>query len=142
MVPQRHECTTGGGQNVSPLFSWTAGPAGTQSYALIMRDLDFMNGFLHWVIWDIPGTVRALPENIQPVYQPSDPAGAKQAPFAGTTIGYYGPCSPSSVNTYEFTIYAMPAATLAGLSEQSDKAQAAAAIVAAALASTKLAGES
>jgi len=141
MIPKKYECTSGGGQSVSPPLSWTAGPAGTQSYAIVMRDLDF-NGFLHWVIWDIPGNLRALPENVQQVYQPSDPAGAKQAPFNGTVTGYYGPCSPSSVNTYELTIYAIPTATLAGLSQTSTKTQAADAIVAAATASAKLSGES
>ena len=89
----------------------------------------------------LPGDVRMLPENVQRVYQPSVPAGAKQAPFGGTA-GYFGPCSPNSVNTYEFTIYAMPTATLAGLTQQSTLAQAAAAITGAALASAKLAGES
>jgi Raf kinase inhibitor-like YbhB/YbcL family protein len=144
MIPRRHECATAGGgaQNVSPPFTWTAGPAGTQSYAIVMRDLDFQSGFVHWVIWDIPGSLRALPENIQQVYQPSDPAGAKQAPFSASVTGYYGPCSPSSVNTYEFTLYAIPTATLAGLSQSSDKTQAATAIVSAATASAKLSGES
>jgi Raf kinase inhibitor-like YbhB/YbcL family protein len=141
-IPQRHLCTSGGGQNISPGLTWTAGPAGTQSYAVIMRDLDYMNGFLHWVIWDIPASQLALPENVDHTYQPAAPAGAKQAPFNGSITGYYGPCSPSSVNTYEFTLYALPNATLSGLTQQSSKEQAASAIVAAALASAKFSGES
>ena len=142
MIPQRHLCTSGGGQNISPALTWTAGPAGTQSYAVIMRDLDYMNGFLHWVIWDIPASALALPENVDHTYQPAAPAGAKQAPFNGSITGYYGPCSPSSVNTYEFTLYALPSGTLSGLTQQSTKEQAASAIVAAALAFAKLSGES
>jgi Raf kinase inhibitor-like YbhB/YbcL family protein len=142
MIPQRHLCSTGGGQNISPALTWTAGPAGTQSYAVVMRDLDYMNGFLHWVIWDIPASALALPENVDHTYQPAAPAGAKQAPFNGSVTGYYGPCSPSSVNTYELTVYALPNATLSGLTQQSTNQQAASAIVAAALASAKLSGES
>ena len=142
MIPQRHLCSSGGGQNISPALTWTAGPAATQSYAVIMRDLDYMNGFLHWVIWDIPASALALPENVDHTYQPAAPAGAKQAPFNGSVTGYYGPCSPSSVNTYEFTVYALPNATLPGLTQQSTKEQASSAIVGAALASAKLSGES
>lgn len=141
-IPDKYECQNGGGENVSPPLAWTAGPVGTQSYAIIMRDLDFNNGFLHWVMWDIPAATLSLPEDVEQVYQPSVPAGAKQAPFNGSQIGYYGPCSPSSVNTYEITVYALPDASLPGLTQASSKTEAATAIVDAALGSAKLAGES
>jgi Raf kinase inhibitor-like YbhB/YbcL family protein len=133
---------SGGGENASPPLAWTAGPSGTQSYAIVMRDLDFANGFLHWVIWDIPASVLSLPENVEHAYQPSVPAGAKQAPFNANLVGYQGPCSPNSTNTYELTLYAIPTPTIAGLDEQSTKAEAEAAIEAAATASTTLSGES
>jgi len=132
-IPSANVCVSGGGANQSPVLSWTAGPAGTQSYAIVMRDLDFQSGFLHWVIWDIP--VNTLPAGIENVYEPSAPAGAKQAPFNQGLVGYYGPCSPNSVNTYQFTVYAIPSATLSGLSSSSSKQEAAAAIEAAATAS-------
>jgi Raf kinase inhibitor-like YbhB/YbcL family protein len=141
-IPEKYECEDGGGDNVSPPLAWGEGPAGTQSYAIVMRDLDFNNGFIHWVIWDIPAATLSLPENVEQVFQPSVPAGAKQAPFNGALIGYFGPCSPNSVNTYEMTLYALPDATLSGLDDNSTKAQAATAIEGAALASTTLSGES
>ena len=47
------------------------------------------------------------------------------------------PCS-----TYEITLYAIPTATMPGLTQQTAKGPAAQAIVDAAIASTKLAGES
>lgn len=34
------------------------------SYAIVMRDLDFNNGFEHWAIWDIPSGVLSLPEDV------------------------------------------------------------------------------
>lgn len=143
-IPAKYECSgsASGGTNVSPPLAWTAGPTGTQSYAIIMRDLDFSNGFLHWVMWDIPAATLALPEDVEQVFEPSVPAGAKQAPFTGNQIGYFGPCSPNSVNTYEITVYALPDATLPGLDENSSKTEAADAIVGAALGSAKLSGES
>ena len=142
VIPLIHECESGGGQNTSPPLSWTPGPVGTQSYAVVMRDLDFQNGFLHWVIWDIPATTEALPQDVEQTYQPADPAGAKQAPFNGAFVGYYGPCSPNVENTYEFTVYAIDVATLPGLDQNSTKLEAELAIIEAATASAKLAGES
>ena len=142
MFPQENVCMNGGGQNLSPPLAWTPGPTGTMSYAIVMRDLDFQNGFLHWVIWDIPADVLSLPEGVENTYQPSIPAGAKQAPFNNQLVGYLGPCSPNSVNTYEFTLHAIGSATLGGLDQNSTKAQAAAAVEAASIASTSLSGES
>ncbi len=141
-IPQKYECTSGGGQSVSPPLAWTEGPAGTLSYAIVMRDLDYQNGFLHWVMWDIPAASMSLPEGVEQVYAPSTPAGSHQAPFNPGTIGYYGPCSPNSVNTYEITVYALDVATVPGLTSQSTKTEAEAAILDAAIASTTLSGES
>jgi Raf kinase inhibitor-like YbhB/YbcL family protein len=142
-IPTKYECeTASGGTNVSPPLAWTGAPTGTQSYAIVMRDLDFNNGFLHWVMWDIPAATVSLPEDVDQVFEPAVPAGAKQAPFNGNQIGYFGPCSPNSVNTYEITVYALPSATLPGLDETSSKTEAADAIVDAALGSAKLSGES
>jgi len=137
VIPEVYECENGGGDNISMPLTWTAGPAGTLSYAIMMRDLDFNGGFEHWAIWDIPGNVLALPEDVEHVFEPADPDGAKQA--GG---GYLGPCSPNSVNTYELTVYAIPVATIPGLDQNSSKAEAEAAIVEAASASATLSGES
>jgi Raf kinase inhibitor-like YbhB/YbcL family protein len=126
---------------VSPPLAWGPGPAGTESYAIVMRDLDFGGGFLHWVIWDIPKNTLSVPENIEHIYQPSTPAGSKQAIFAGVVYGYFGPCSPG-VNTYELTLYALPDAALPGVDQNSTKQAVATAIAGAALASTTLTGES
>jgi Raf kinase inhibitor-like YbhB/YbcL family protein len=65
--------------NISPSVSWSAGPAGTLSYALIMTDLDVPKDlslinkagvtlskatprvpFIHWVLVDIPPTITSL----------------------------------------------------------------------------------
>lgn len=142
-IPEKYECNSAdsGAQNISPPLAWGPGPAGTESYAIVMRDLDFGNGFIHWVIWDIPKTTLSIPENIEHVYQPSMPAGAKQAIFAGVVYGYFGPCSPG-VNTYELTLYALPEAVLPGVDQNSTKQAVAAAIANAALASTALTGKS
>lgn len=142
MIPVQYVCPDGGGNdNTSPPLAWTSGPPGTMSYAMVMRDLDF-GGFLHWVIWDIPANVHETPEGIEHAFAPADPLGAKQAPFTQGLIGYFGPCSPNSVNTYEITLYAIDVATIPGLDATSTKDEAEAAIVDAAIAETTLSGES
>ncbi len=52
------DANTCAGVNTSPAMSWTAGPAGTLSYAVVLTDT-FQNA-AHWVIWDIPSTVTSL----------------------------------------------------------------------------------
>jgi Raf kinase inhibitor-like YbhB/YbcL family protein len=142
-IPEKYACNSAdsGAQNASPPLAWSPGPAGTESYAIVMRDLDFGNGFLHWVMWDIPKGTLSIPENIEHVYQPSTPAGAKQAIFQGAVYGYFGPCSPG-VNTYELSVYALPEATLPGVDQNSTKQAVASAIAGAALAVATLSGES
>ncbi len=144
-IPKKYECVSGGGESKSPPLAWSGAPATTMSYAIVMRDLNFTpNGkpFIHWAIWDIPSTAMGLPEGVEQTANPANVTGAKQAKFNDQVIGYYGPCSPSSVNTYEITLYAIPTATLGGVTTASTKIQAADAIEAAKVASTKLAGKS
>lgn len=106
------ENTCTGNINTSPPFAWTAGPAGTLSYALVLTDKS--NKLVHAVIYDIPAALTALPANVQKAYQPANVAGAKQPlAYDNTTRGYLGPC-PGTLHTYEFALYAIDVATLPG----------------------------
>jgi Raf kinase inhibitor-like YbhB/YbcL family protein len=128
--------------DLSPPLAWTAGPSGTQSYAIVLRDLDYMSGFVHWVIWDIPAATSSLPQAVENEPNPAVPAGAKQCEsYDGSTFGYRGPCSPSTVNTYQFTVYAMDVATLPGVTTASARADVVTAILEHDLASATLSGE-
>lgn len=150
-IPLAHECgppLQGPGQNLSPPLSWTPGPAGTQSYAVVVRDVDakvtqYPEGIIHWVIYDIPKSASALPQGVKAGYQVADPAGAKQANIQGSGFyGYFGMCSPNSVNTYVFTVHAMPTPALPGVTQQSSESEIAAAIEANSIAQAALSGES
>ncbi|MFC4055333.1 YbhB/YbcL family Raf kinase inhibitor-like protein [Actinomadura syzygii] len=148
MIPKVHECTSSGDndpqkKNESPPFAWSGGPAEAKSYAIIMRDLD-NNALLHWIIYDIPPDAAALPQNVEHVYQPAVPKGSRQVYYRGSAslFGYQGPCSPSSVNTYEFTLYALNRATLTELNDKSTVRAAADVIAKATIATTKVSGES
>jgi Raf kinase inhibitor-like YbhB/YbcL family protein len=146
-IPLRYECGPpivgdGPGENVTPALAWTDGPPDTLSYAIVMRDRDAGN-LVHWVLYDIPASARSLPEDVASGYDVASPAGAHQAEIQGSGyFGYFGPCSPGRVNTYEITVHALPTATLPGADASITEDAAAAAIEAAAIASATLSGES
>lgn len=108
MFPDMNTCAST--SDSSPDLSWTAGPSGTLSYALIL--LDTSNSLDHWVIWDIPSTVTSLPAMLDSAAMLAMPAGAKQKAIQGN--GYFGPCPSGSDHLYKFTVYALPVATLSG----------------------------
>ncbi|MBM7775522.1 Raf kinase inhibitor-like YbhB/YbcL family protein [Actinokineospora baliensis] len=148
LIPKVHECTSGGGndpakKNESPPLAWSGAPTAAKSYAIVMRDLDNAN-LIHWVIYDIPVSATSLPQNVQHSYQPPVPSGSRQIYYRGSAslYGYQGPCSPSTVNTYEFVVHALNKASLTTLTSSSSTQTAARAITAASIGSAKISGES
>jgi len=62
-IPRRHTCD---GDDVSPRLEWEGQPPNARSFALIMYDPDApMGTFIHWVIYNIPASVRSIPEGVQ-----------------------------------------------------------------------------
>ena len=113
-IPAANTCAAGQGVP-SPAISWTAGPAGTMSYALILHDPDPViagsatNDVLHWAIFDIPGDATSLPAGVP--NQADLPSGAKQPNNIAGQPGYFGPCPPAGHGDhhYTFEIYALSA---------------------------------
>jgi Raf kinase inhibitor-like YbhB/YbcL family protein len=102
----------GTAENVSPEISWTGAPAGTQSFALALHDLAFLQGddpFTHWVVWNIPGTETGLPAELPRGVMPGVPAANTQQVSFGDDDGYEG--SGACGNVYEFVLYALDTAT-------------------------------
>jgi len=103
-IPARYSCK---GQDISPPLEWDKElPERTQSLALIMDDPDApMGTWVHWVLYNIPATAHALPENT-----PDDPVladGALQGTNSSRKTGYDGPCPPSGTHRYFFKLYAL-----------------------------------
>lgn len=117
-LPPKYTCA---GANVSPPLAWSGAPPGTMSYAIIFTDKSIMD-FKHSAIYDIPASASVLPEDVEQVYQPSVPTGAKQTKAWDGGFGYSGPCPPQT-HTYEFKIYALDVATLPGMTMNSTIAQ-------------------
>lgn len=145
-IPANNTCA---GINTSPELDWTAGPAGTQSYALVVTDTSTLmrqgGPIIHWVVWDIPPTVRQLPASLPGDPVLTTPVSAKQVdlrtnPEAGTTVnGYFGPCPRGNLHSYQFEIHALDVATLPGVTTTSTSADVKAAVVGGATSSHSLA---
>jgi Raf kinase inhibitor-like YbhB/YbcL family protein len=100
-IPSKYSCD---GDDVSPPLSWTPGPPGTVSYALVMDDPDAPAGtWVHWIAWNIVGT--SLEENIRP--QTRLPGEGVQGINSWKKAGYGGPCPPSGTHRYFFKVYAL-----------------------------------
>jgi para-nitrobenzyl esterase len=91
--------------NAFPGLEWTAGPAGTKSYVIIMQDTDIiMRGgpILHWTAFNIAGTkldagMTALP-----------PGAAYGPNIRGATQAYMGPRTPAGPkHRYHFQVFAL-----------------------------------
>ncbi|HEX2875004.1 MAG TPA: YbhB/YbcL family Raf kinase inhibitor-like protein [Polyangiaceae bacterium] len=122
------DALTCAGVGRSPALAWTAGPAGTKSYAITFLDETLVaknnaNGY-HWVIWDIPAATLALPQNLPAGATLTSPVTAKQfSPANGfdnlPANAYFGPCpnaigNTTNTDTYAFTIYALSVEQLTG----------------------------
>jgi Raf kinase inhibitor-like YbhB/YbcL family protein len=97
---------------VSPKLTWTNVPEGTASFALILHDPDTSlqkttNQVLHWMIFNIPGTARELPENVPTVA--TLPDGSIQAMNQGKKVGYYGmgAAAVGPYHHYTFELFAL-----------------------------------
>jgi len=111
---------TGDALDISPPLAWTNAPAGTKSFALITDDPDAPAGtWTHWVIYDLPPTATALPEDTLKVAQLRN--GAKQGLNSSKKTGYSGPMPPpGKAHRYYFKLYALD--KLTGLASGATKA--------------------
>jgi hypothetical protein len=111
-IPKKYTCQ---GSNTPLPLSWQGAPSGTRSFALVMDDPDArpVVGYVwvHWVVYNIPADVRAIPEKLSRAASVKLPGG--QAVTQGLTSwnrpGYGGPCPPAGTGThhYNFTLYAL-----------------------------------
>ena len=115
VVPIDH---TADGKNVSPALSWSGAPANTKQFALIYDDPDVAFGnppqtFVHWVVYNIPGTAKGLPGELPMdavLTAPADIAGTIQGLSGFKRTGYRGPAPPpGKPHHYTWTVYALDA---------------------------------
>lgn len=93
--------------NTFPGLSWSAGPAGTKSYAIIMQDGDgARNGvpYLHWTMFNVPASTTKLAAGMTAV-----PTGAQYGQnYKGLNQAYLGPRTPAGPkHRYHIQIFAL-----------------------------------
>ena len=102
-IPKKFTCD---GEDISPELSWDGAPEGTKTFALIKDDPDAPGKtWVHWVIFNIPGSATSLPENMPTDKELSD--GSRQGTNDFRKIGYGGPCPPGGTHRYYFKLYAL-----------------------------------
>jgi len=103
-IPRAFTCD---GEDRSPVLEWSDPPAGTKTFALIADDPDAPAGtWVHWVIFNIPGSARGLHAGFEKKDQLTD--GTRQGRNDFRKIGYNGPCPPpGKPHRYFFKLYAL-----------------------------------
>ncbi len=96
-IPSKH---TGEGGDVSPALSWDRVPDGTRAFAVICHDPDAplvspngTYGFVHWVLYNIPASVRSLAEGTDEFTKGKNDLGAS---------GYGGPMPPEGHGRHHY----------------------------------------
>lgn len=106
-IPARHSCE---GADTAPPLAWAGVPDGTRSLVLVVDDPDAPDPrapkvtWVHWVLYDIPPDVTALPEAVTPA---GLPAGVREGLNGWGSTGYRGPCPPIGRHRYFFKLYAL-----------------------------------
>lgn len=109
-IPTVH---TADGADRSPKIEIAGVPSDVQSFALVFDDPDAPVGtWVHWVIYEIPGSSRQLPEGIPRTE--TLPDGAVQGRNSWNEIGYQGPSPPpGKPHRYFLHLYALSGRTRA-----------------------------
>ena len=102
-IPSKH---TGEGVDVSPDLTWIDAPENARAFAVVCHDPDAplltpdAYGYVHWVLYGIPGSCSSLEENTQHFTQGKNDFGK---------LGYGGPMPPErhGVHHYYFWILAL-----------------------------------
>lgn len=95
--------------NTFPGLSWTPGPTGTKSYAIIMQDSSLLfrgAPILHWTMFNIPASVTTLEAGMAPDGKP--PGSAYGPNYLGAAKPYTGPRTPPGPkDNYHFAVFAL-----------------------------------
>jgi len=110
MIPSKFTCD---GDDISPHLKWSDTPATVKSFALTSIDPDAPGGdWIHWIVINIPPDVREIPQG-GPL-----PEGSQQIKNDFGREFYGGPCPPSGVHRYYFSIYALSVDKLEGVKKR------------------------
>jgi len=109
-IPAKY--TQAGGE-VSPPLAWTNVPDGVTSFVLVVHDPNAAIGsgiddILHWMMWNVPGSARSLPERVP--HGPDLADGAHQISATGPFYRGPGAAADGPAHHYVFELYALDTA--------------------------------
>ena len=97
-IPARFTCD---GEGVSPPLRWSGILPDAAALALVVDDPDAPGGtFTHWVVVNIEPTVTSVGRG-------QVPQGGQEIVNSSGRPSYMGPCPPSGLHRYRFTVYAL-----------------------------------
>ena len=106
-IPAIYTCD---GDNLSPPLFWAGVPDEAGSLALIVHDPDVPDPnaptreWVHWLLYNIPASVQALPEAVAITELPD---GVLHGKNDWQEAGYGGPCPPIGRHRYFHTVFAL-----------------------------------
>ena len=96
--------------NISPPLEWTGVPD-VKAWAIVVEDPDapMKEPFVHWMIWNMPGELHGIPEDLGNDPRPLTPQGAIQGRNGSGGYGWFGPRPPAGhgVHRYYFQVFAL-----------------------------------
>ena len=104
-IPTKYTCE---GADISPPLGWSGVSKEAKSLVLIVDDPDAPDPkapkmtWVHWVVYDIPPTVKGLEEGIRYL-----PATTQEGLNDWKRTGYGGPCPPIGTHRYFFKLYTL-----------------------------------
>ena len=106
-IPVDHTCS---GDGVSPSLTWSGAPVETQSFALVVTDLDALGPtgepLVHWVVANVDPFITAFPTGgaVAGAIEGVNDLGRPDVPI----VGWSPPCPPlGETHTYTFTVHAL-----------------------------------
>ncbi|MDZ7782299.1 MAG: YbhB/YbcL family Raf kinase inhibitor-like protein [Halioglobus sp.] len=111
-IPRKY---TGEGEDIAPGLSWTGAPADVRTFAVVCHDPDAplvtakgTYGFVHWVLYNIPGEVNRLEEG---------DSGYTAGVNDFGNIGYGGPMPPDGHGEHNYYFWVLALADDSPLEE-------------------------
>lgn len=99
------------GEDTSPPLRWSGMPSGARSVVLAVEDPDAPTPepFVHWLLYNIPPSVKMLPEGIQKEESAAAASGAVQGKNSTLKIGWTGMAPPKgdTPHRYFFQLFAL-----------------------------------
>lgn len=97
-MPSKYTCD---GQNINPPLEFIGVPKDAKSLVLLVEDPDAPGGtYHHWSVYNMAPSTTGIEEN-------SEPTTGTEGMTDFGKAGYGGPCPPSGVHHYHFTLYAL-----------------------------------